>query len=52
MSQVIPQSRNSHGVGRRHGEQERRIDVGFFANFIVEKDQSMVKISLLGVLAL
>ena len=38
--------------GRRHGEQEGRIDVGFFANFIVGKDKVIVNFSFLGVLAL
>ena len=51
-SQVIVQSKIRRDVGRCHGEQEGRIDVGFFANFIVGKDKSMVKFSFLGVLAL
>ena len=51
-SQINAQSKIGCDVGRSHGEQEGRIDVGFFANFIVGKDRSMVKFSFLGVLAL
>ena len=52
MSQVIAQSKISHDFGRCHGEQDGRIDVEVFANFIVGKDKSMVKFSFRGVLAL
>ena len=51
-SQVIAQSKIGRDVGRCHGEQEGRIDVGFFVNFIVGKDNSMVKFPFWGVLAL
>ena len=51
-SQIIVQSKIGREVGRCHGEQEGRIDVGFFANFIVGKDKLMVKVSFLRVLAL
>ena len=47
-SQVIARSKIGRDVGRCHGEQEGRIDVGFFANFIVGKDKSMVKFSFWG----
>ena len=52
MSQSIAQSKIGCDVGRCHGEQERRINVEFLANFTVGKDESIVKFSFLGVLAL
>ena len=51
-SQVIAQLEIGRDVGSCHSEQEGRIVVGFFANFIVRKDKSMVKFSFSGVLAL
>ena len=46
------QSKIGHYVRCSHREQEGRTDVGFFADFIVGKDKSMVKFSFLGALAL
>ena len=51
MSQVIVQSNIGCEDGCRHGEQEGRIDI-FFANFIVEKDKSIVKFSFWDLLVL
>ena len=51
-SQVIAVSKivRDVAIGRCHGPQEGRIDVGFFASLIVWNDKSMVKLSFLGVL--